>query len=112
MNAFIGNYHRRDLIPQPPRKSMHQRPDQVSLIQYPVILCSTFDKLYRINIDRLNDAPTALDKNFVMEVNYAWLNEKREQRGDYFLIDIVDFNRINEFLAAIDVEAEAAIAMA
>jgi hypothetical protein len=112
MNAFIANRLRRDLIPRPQRKSVHQLTDQVVLIQYPVIMCSAFDKLYQIDVDGLDIAPRPVGKNFVMEVNYAWLSDKGDQRGGYFLIDIVDFNKIDDFLAAIDGEAEAATTIA
>jgi hypothetical protein len=71
-------------------------------------MCSSFDKLYRLNMSDLSQSPIPLDKTFVMEVNYAWLGERRQQLGDYFLIDVVDFNNVDDFLNAIDSEAEAA----
>jgi hypothetical protein len=66
-------------------------------INYPVIICNDFNNLYRVDIGS-NDAPVIVNDNFQLEVNYAYLNTSKKQINEYFLIDIVAYDKIDAFL--------------
>jgi hypothetical protein len=52
--------------------------------------------------------PTPLKVNFMLELNYAYQNAKGGIVREYFLVDVVDFNRLDEFLKSIETEVSAA----
>ena len=71
--------------------------DKLRLWHYPVIVCNSFEKLYKVDFDP-ETTPTKIDDHFQLEVNYAYLDTNKKHREEYFLIDIVDFNNIANFL--------------
>lgn len=75
------------------------RPDSSSkVIQRPVIVCDNFEKLFKVDIkDDGTYQSEVLKNHFVLETNY---------RDDYFLIDIVDINYLEQFLLDIQNEAK------
>jgi hypothetical protein len=74
-------------------------------ITYPVIICNSFDNLYRVEIEPEGD-PSKIRENFQLEVNYAFIDPNRQSRNEYFLIDILDFSLIDTFLKAIKEDSE------
>ena len=71
------------------------------IVNYPLILCNSFDKLYRVNSEK-EEGYSQIDKNFQLEVNYAYLDKDKNSKSDYFLIDIVEFNQFDEFLTMLE----------
>jgi hypothetical protein len=70
-------------------------------IHYPVILCHNFAKFYRVNME--SEAPaTPVQDNFMLEVNYACLDENRKSKSEYFLIDVVEFAKLDELLKHVE----------
>jgi len=69
-------------------------------VDYPIILCNSFDKFYKSDTSGISD-------NFQLEINYAYrYNDKNLH--DYFLIEIVDFDKFDNFLEKLektDIEA-------
>lgn len=72
-------------------------------VEYPVIVCSNFDEQFfrtRVigdgGVERLTD-------NFHIEINYAYRGPTTVRR-EYFLVDVVDFQRLAQFLAMLDTE--------
>jgi hypothetical protein len=51
--------------------------------------------------------PQAIDDNFQLEVNYAYMNSEKNQRTEYFLIDIVNFTKLDSFLEVIETDVGA-----
>ncbi|SFK77164.1 hypothetical protein SAMN04487938_1934 [Lysobacter sp. cf310] len=77
------------------------------VLNYPVIVCSTFDGVYAT--DFLSHAePTPLQENFQLEVQYAYANSAGSVRDEYFLIDIVEFAQLQSFSEALDRDAKSA----
>ncbi len=70
-------------------------------INYPVIVCSNFDKLYYKDVTEEDDKIENIDGNFQLELNYAYLSSDRQSHQEYFLIDVVSFEKIEEFLSVI-----------
>jgi hypothetical protein len=78
-------------------------------LNFPVVVCSSFEQIYAV--DFYNEAePTRVEKNFQLEVQYAYLDKQQRQRDDYFLVDFVEYEKIGEFLRTIE-EDEKACAM-
>ena len=77
-------------------------------IEYPVIVCSSFDSFFRKDLGSEDDEVSQIRGNFLMEVNYAYTMKHTDRTfSDYFLIDVVEFNQLNRFLEALQLEFEA-----
>ena len=85
---------------------LSQRKYILRTVNYPVIVCNSFDNLYRVEIDSDAD-PLSISDNFLLEVNYAYITSKGNNINEYFLIDIVNFDLFDNFLKKIVTDAEA-----
>jgi hypothetical protein len=73
-------------------------------VNYPVIVCNSFENLYRVEIDTDAD-PSNITENFQLEVNYAYMTPNGSNINEYFLIDILNFDLFDNFLEKIEVDA-------
>jgi hypothetical protein len=80
----------------------------LATIEMPVILCNSFDDFYRVEMEDPGK-PKPIDGNFQLEVNYAYLDDQKINRTEYFLIDIVDFGKLDDFLNIIETDKDAII---
>jgi len=76
---------------------------------YPIIILNDFKKIFGVNIGESGNSKIT-DKFFQLEINYAYLdtNTNRRNMNEYFLIDVVDYTYLDDFLHEIetkDVEA-------
>lgn len=68
------------------------------IIQRPVIVCDNFEKLSKVSFEDDGSYHTEiLENHFILETNY---------RDDYFLIDIVDINYLEQLLFNLEQEAK------
>ena len=74
------------------------------MIEYPVVVCSSFDNLYFVNFDA-ESAPQRIENNFLFEVRYAYVDRGGKQMNDYFLLDFIEFDRLSELAKAVEEEA-------
>lgn len=81
--------------------------EEVHTLSYPVIVCSDFDNFYGTDIANPGD-PTPIERNFMMELNYAYQNFNAGMVREYFLVDVVDANRLDEFLKSLETEVAVA----
>ncbi len=102
LNAMVYN-RRSDSIIQ-----RNQSTKVLKTIEYPVIICNSFEKLYRVEIDD-DSKISKIQDNFQIEVNYAYLDFNQKRRREYFLIDVIDFNKTDEFLDVLQKDAESII---
>lgn len=65
-------------------------------INYPLILCNNFDLIYKVDSSLKEEIK--IDDNLQLEINYAYLDTSKESKNEYFLIDIIEFNKFGEFL--------------
>jgi hypothetical protein len=69
-------------------------------LDYPVIICHSFENFYQVYEDGKDFS--RISRNFQLEVNYAYLSRAGNSKLDYFLIDMVDFNKMENFLALLE----------
>jgi hypothetical protein len=102
LNAMVYLRHRSSIIPRVPNRNYNI----LATVEIPVILCNSFEKFHRVEIEDSNAAKT-IEENFQLEVNYAYIDRNQNHRDEYFLIDVVDFNKIDDFLALIQADIDA-----
>ena len=76
------------------------------LIEYPVIVCNSFDKLYSVDFYQ-ESTPEKIKDNFHLEVSYGYMDKNNNSQDDHFLVDFVAFENLERFTAAIDEGARA-----
>jgi hypothetical protein len=81
------------------------------VIEFPVVVCSSFDQIYSVNF-HTESQPALIKDNFQLEVRYAYIDRNNNQRDDYFLLDFVEFSQLEKFAEAIDEDARAAAFLA
>jgi hypothetical protein len=90
------------------RKSPHS---PKGIMDLPVVICSSFEKLYSVGFYS-EPEPKQIEKNFQLEVRYAYMDRQAQHRDDYFLLDFVAFEKLEEFMKGIDEGASAAAFLA
>ncbi len=97
LNGTI-NLRKKGFISNEQKKLQHHFIDDV---YYPIILCSDFSKLYKIDIgdDKFKNIN---DSDFELEVNYSYINKSGQENNEYFLLDIVDFTKFEQYLEKIE----------
>lgn len=72
------------------------------VINYPIILCNSFNHFYRVE-SSLTDGYVAIDTaSFQLEVNYAYLDQEKNNRSEYFIVDAVDFSKFKDFITGLE----------
>jgi len=94
LNATIYNKFSSSIIPNNKTKI-------TKILHYPVIVFNSFDKFYRVDMD-VDNEPLKIDDSFQHEINYAYLNQDKKSRNEYFLIDFVEFIKLDNFLDIIE----------
>lgn len=103
LNAMIANTGRETILPIDSRSAARI----LATVRYPVILCDSFDRAFRVNIESSDDDPAAIDSNFKLEVNYAYSDSSGRPSNAFFLIDIVNFHNLSSYLDAVNSDVEA-----
>jgi hypothetical protein len=104
MSGYLYNQSR------PSQYATHPKED-VKHFDYPVIMCSDFLKFYHTDVEAPADPVRITNPSFELELNYEWPTTTRGVQRDYFLLDVVDFSRIDAFLEGINMEIQAAVPM-
>jgi len=79
---------------------------ELASVEMPVILCNSFSNFYRIEMEN-QSTPEIINENFQLEVNYAYRDLQGNHRSEYFLIDVVDFNKIDDYLKVLEGDKDA-----
>lgn len=101
LNAMVYYRNRESIIKLPPGRNDYV----IQTINYPAIVCNSFDNLYRVEINSGND-PSTITENFQLEVNYAYMTSSGNNVNEYFLIDILNFDLFDNFLEKIKIDTE------
>lgn len=105
LSAMVALRNEASIIPRDDRSERVRR-----TVVLPVVLCNSFEKFYAVNMEN-ESTPTRLEENFQIEVNYAYLDPDKNHHNEYFLLDAVDFTKLDAFLSIIEADV-AAIAVA
>ena len=100
LNAMVYYRNRESIIKLPKGR----KGKIIKTVNYPVIVCNSFENLYRVEIDTHAD-PSNIAENFQLEVNYAYMASNGSNINEYFLIDILNFDLFDGFLEQIEVDA-------
>lgn len=76
------------------------KPHILRTISYPIIILNNFDKIFSVNIGESNYSKIT-DKFFQVEINYAYLDSNKQNRNEFFLIDIIDYSHLEDYLSEI-----------
>lgn len=90
------------------RKSNRQ---PIAVLEYPIVVCSSFDRIFSVEF-YTDSEPHHIKENFQLEVSYAYIDRNQHQRNDYFLLDFVVFDKLAEFVQAINEDAKSAAFLA
>jgi hypothetical protein len=94
LNAMIYHRYGDSIIP----KIGNKHTNILLTVNYPIILFNNFGLLYRVETSGGKNKPVNISNNFLLEINYAYLNKQRNDVDEYFLIDIINFNNIDNYL--------------
>jgi len=104
LNAMVYYRGRGSIIPPSPRGSRKI----LASVNYPVIICNSFKNFYQVDIESTGK-PKKINDNFQLEVNYAYMNVRKEPKNEYFLIDVLDYEKIDTFLEALQKDVDAIV---
>ena len=77
------------------------------VLEFPVVVCSSFGQIYQTDF-YAEQAPEQISENFQLEMQYAYVDRNGQHKDDYFLLDFVEFDRLESFTTAIDQDARTA----
>lgn len=89
------------------QESLKSRKPIELLLEFPVVVCSSLKTVYSTDFDR-NSTPKQLDKNFQLEVRYAYLDRQQHPNDEYFLIDFVEHGKLGDFIKEVEQDIESA----
>ncbi len=98
LNAMVYHRNRTDLVPQDGDK----RVNVLRNVSYPIIVVNSFDNFYRTNMEDGSEDAKPITEPFQLEVNYAYVDKDRKEHNEYFLIDVVSFDKLPEFLSSLE----------
>lgn len=98
LNAMIYYRYRSDVIPP----EQDKRTNVLRNISYPLIVVNSFDNFYKTDMSDENYEITPITEPFQIEVNYAYVDKDKNSCNEYFLIDVVSFEKLPEFLSKLE----------
>ncbi len=76
-------------------------------LDYPVVVCSSFSQLYAADFAGTKETSLVQD-NFQLEVHYAYVEASGQSRDELFLLDIVEYEQLPQFVSAVDEDGNVA----
>lgn len=94
---------------QPPGVfSSNRGPGGVHIVlDFPVVVCSSFSQLYAADFAGATDTALVRD-NFQLEVQYAYVEPSGQSRDELFLLDLVEYDLLPQFVKAVEEDANVA----
>lgn len=90
---------------------VNRRHGKIVMLNYPVVVCSSFSQLYAVDF-LAESEPTAIGENFQLEAQYAFHDKDGTSCDEYFLLDVVEFDRLPSFEADVAEGAKVAAYLA
>jgi len=97
LNAMVYYKNSTSILP----KNRNKIQKILRTLNYPIIVCNGFNRLYKVEVGT-EDKPQSVSDNFQLEVNYAYINKDKNSISEYFLIDVVDFGKLGDFLKEVE----------
>ena len=97
LNSMIYHENAGSIIPEQENKI----PNIKRTIKYPLILCNNFNKFYKVN-SKESKGYSKINNNFQLEVDYVYLDKDKNSKDKYFLIDVIDFDKLDLFLEELE----------
>ena len=96
LNAMV--YYRSDhpIIPEEELSSTI-----LEKLKYPLIICNDFKTFFKVDSKDKRGYSEICD-NFQLEVNYAYRDIRGATINEYFIIDIINFQKFNQFLEELE----------
>jgi len=66
-------------------------------LSYPVIVCNSFDNFRKASMLDSKIPLEEVTQPFQLEVNYAYLDEKKKPQNEFFLIDVITIDQIAQY---------------
>lgn len=93
---------------QSPRAFSSARRGGIQLtLDFPVVVCSSFSQLYAADFSGIRET-SIVRENFQLEVQYAYVETSGQSRNELFLLDIVEYERLSQFVTAVAEDARVA----
>lgn len=70
-------------------------------LKYPVIVCNSFENLYKHDVTQKAE-PESITDNFEIETQYAYFDYSKNQRNEFFLIDVVSLDTLENYLQMLE----------
>jgi hypothetical protein len=102
LNAMVYLRGKETIIPD----IQSGRIPQLASVEVPVILCNNFANFYRVEMDD-QTTPQPIEENFQLEVNYAYRDSQGNHISEYFLLDIVNFDKFDDYLKVLESDKNA-----
>jgi len=102
LNALIYFRGEDSIMPSTVQGGMNLR----ERVCYPIIICNSFSAFYRVEVDS-EKKPSPINDHFQLEVNYAYIDTNEKHRNEYFLIDVLDFKKMDGFLDSLQADVSA-----
>lgn len=75
-------------------------------VEIPVVVVNSFDSFYRTDMNGGGDVSPITDL-FELEVDYAYIDAKKNNRRGYFLVDVVPLDAIDDFFGWLETDVTA-----
>lgn len=76
------------------------------VLEYPVIVCNSFERMYGVDFFKSGE-PSQIEDNFLLDVQYAYVDQSGKNRNDRFLIDFVSLTTIDAYHDGIEKDVDA-----
>ncbi len=70
-------------------------------LKYPVIVCNSFENLYKHDVTQKVE-PENITENFEIETQYAYFDHSKNQRNEFFLIDVASLDTLENHLQMLE----------
>ena len=77
------------------------------VLNFPVVVCSSFSQLYDADFAGVRETKLVVD-NFLLEIQYAYVGTAGQIFDELFLLDVVEYERLSQFVNVIAEDATVA----
>jgi len=104
LNSMIYYRNRPSFLPT----NSHKSRDIMTFLYYPLVVCNSFDNFWKYDTINKNE-PEQIDDNFQLEIRYAYFDEDKKSKNEYFLLDVLAFDKFKQFIKKLETKDVAAV---